>query len=159
MTQARNGEITTMAQLLDDLKAVEADALNELENARKSADDAVAELDDAQGDATRAKEDAQRVELMVVTARQFLPANDDTTRALVALADTNGARTQLAAGRAGLAEQAKNVAEDRAAAAESRAAAAVTAHKGIESRHSGVREAVHAANAEGGAADKRFHVA
>lgn len=156
--QPRTGEINTMPQLLDDLKAVENEALNELDNARVAAIDADAELDDAQRDDARAKEDAHRVELMVGSTRQLLPQADAVIEALVALADTNASRVQSAATRASLAESAKNLAGGRATAAESRAQAAVTAHRGILARHQAVQEAVRDANATGGAADKKFHV-
>lgn len=119
------GEVLTMEQLEAELGTIITEA--------------GADLEDARGDADRAKEDGQRIERMVASLTQ-LDLDADTLSEVGALADTASARQAAA--------------DQRAAAAEARHSQAQTALEGMRSRHQLMREA-HASTPH--AADKSFY--
>lgn len=122
---ATGGDVQTLEQLIAELETIGKEA--------------AAELEDAQGDAQRAREDSARVEAMVASLAQ-LDLDKDSLNEISALAEDSASRLSAA--------------EARQNAAESRAAHAQQAIDGVRSRHQLMQEA-HDATPH--AADKRFY--
>lgn len=120
---ATGGDVQTMEQLIAELETIGKEA--------------AAELEDAQGDAQRAKEDAARIDTMVASLSR-LNLDSDSLAELSALSDDAASRLSAA--------------EARANSAESRAAHAQQAIEGVRARHQLMQEAhdatPHAANRE-----------
>jgi hypothetical protein len=122
---ATGGDVQTMEQLLAELETIGKEA--------------AAELEDAQGDAQRAKEDSTRIETMVASLAQ-LKLDEDSLNEIRALSEDAASRLAAAQGRQN--------------AAESRAAHAKAAIDGVRSRHQLMQEA-HDATPH--AADRSFY--
>lgn len=150
---ATGGEVTTMEQLLAELRTIATEATAQMEDARNDEARAVDEIEDASADARRASEDAKRVEVMVASLTA-LDLDKQSLGEIGALAETAAVMKTAADARAEAAAARRTAAHKRAEAAEARHAQATAALNGVQQRHSLLAEA-HAAAPH--AANKDFY--